>query len=76
MFFESAEELKFLPDIITATVDSQQYININDAGAAKTIFESAIYNTKGLLIIVPLLIVYLFCQRYLVEGIERSGLVG
>ena len=76
MFFESAEELKFLPDIISATVDSQQYININDAGAAKTIFESAIYNTKGLLIIVPLLIVYLFCQRYLVEGIERSGLVG
>ena len=76
MFFESAEELKFLPDIISATVDSQQYINISDAGAAKTIFESAIYNTKGLLIIVPLLIVYLFCQRYLVEGIERSGLVG
>ena len=76
MFFEGAENLRFLPDIINASIDSQQYVNINDAGAAKTIFESAIYNTKGLLIIIPLLIVYLFCQRYLVEGIERSGLVG
>ncbi len=76
MFFEGAENLKFLPDIINTSIDTTQYININDAGPAKTIFESAIYNTKGLLIIVPLLIVYLFCQRYLVEGIERSGLVG
>jgi multiple sugar transport system permease protein len=76
MFFEGAENLKFLPDIINTSIDTTQYININDAGPAKTIFESAIYNTKGLLIIIPLLIVYLFCQRYLVEGIERSGLVG
>jgi multiple sugar transport system permease protein len=76
MFFEGAENLKFLPDIISASIDSTQYINVNEAGAAKTIFDAAIYNTKGLLIIIPLLIIYLFCQRYLVEGIERSGLVG
>ncbi len=77
MFFESGGELKFLPDIITAAIEpNSQYVNLNDAEAAKTIFESAITNTKGLIIILPLLIVYLFCQRYLVEGIERSGLVG
>ncbi len=76
MFFEGSENLKFLPDIIDAGIDSQQYINVSDAGAAELIFNSAIYNTKGILIIIPLLIVYLFCQRYLVEGIERSGLVG
>ncbi len=44
--------------------------------AAQSIYEAAIQNTIGLMIIAPLLIVYLFCQRYLVEGIERSGIVG
>jgi len=29
-----------------------------------------------LMIIAPLLLVFLFCQRYLVQGIERSGIVG
>ena len=36
----------------------------------------AIANTAGMMAIAPLIIVYLFCQRYLVQGIERSGLVG
>ena len=44
--------------------------------AGKSLFETAIRNTCGLLILSPLLVVYLFCQRYLVEGIERSGIVG
>jgi ABC-type glycerol-3-phosphate transport system permease component len=29
-----------------------------------------------MMIIAPLIVVYLFGQRYLVQGIERSGLVG
>lgn len=44
--------------------------------AGKTLFETAIRNTCGLLILFPLIIVYLFCQRFLVQGIERSGIVG
>lgn len=44
--------------------------------AGQSLFEAAIQNTIGLMIIAPILVVYLFCQRYLVEGIERSGLVG
>ena len=39
-------------------------------------FRNAIMNTAGIMIIAPLVILYLFCQRYLVQGIERSGLVG
>ena len=35
---------------------------------------AAIRNTCGLLIILPLIIMYLFCQNFLVQGIERSGL--
>ena len=40
------------------------------------IYNNVIQNTAGILIITPLVIMYLFCQRYLVQGIERSGLVG
>ena len=44
--------------------------------AGQDLFYSAINNTCGLCIIAPLIIIYLFCQRYLVQGIERSGIVG
>ena len=44
--------------------------------AAQTLYYTAIENTCGIMIILPLVIVYLFCQKYLVQGIERSGLVG
>ncbi len=40
------------------------------------LYNSLIYNTAGIMIILPLVIMYLFCQKYLVQGIERSGLVG
>ncbi|MFD0714569.1 carbohydrate ABC transporter permease [Paenibacillus sp. GCM10027626] len=33
-------------------------------------------NTMSLLIVAPLIILYLFAQKYLVEGIEHSGIVG
>ena len=39
-------------------------------------FEAAIKNTVSLMIIAPLIVVYLFCQRFLVQGIERSGITG
>ena len=42
--------------------------------AGQTLYETAIRNTCGLMIIAPLVIMYLFCQKYLVQGIERSGL--
>ena len=37
-------------------------------------WEAAVKNTGGLMIIAPLVVMYLFCQKYLVQGIERSGL--
>ena len=40
----------------------------------KNLYETAIRNTAGIMIILPLVILYVFMQRYLVEGIERSGL--
>ena len=40
------------------------------------LYSNVIQNTAGMLIIAPLLVLFLFCQKYLVQGIERSGLVG
>lgn len=42
--------------------------------AGQNLYYSAIRNTCGLMIIAPLIVMYLFCQKYLVQGIERSGL--
>lgn len=44
--------------------------------AGGTLFASAIKNTTSLLVMAPLIVVYLFCQRYLIQGIERSGITG
>ncbi len=42
--------------------------------AGQDLYYSAIRNTCGLMIIFPLVILYAFGQRYLVQGIEQSGL--
>ena len=42
--------------------------------AGQTLYYAAIRNTCGLMIIAPLVIMYVFCQNFLVQGIERSGL--
>ena len=59
------------PDI--KTVPASLY---NPSFGAAALYNSIIYNTVGIMIIFPLVIMYLFCQKYLVQGIERSGLVG
>jgi multiple sugar transport system permease protein len=39
-------------------------------------FVSMINHTGTILTIIPLIILYVFCQKSFVEGIERSGIVG
>lgn len=39
-------------------------------------YKRAIVYGCGLMVCAPLIILYLFCQRHLVQGIERSGIVG
>ncbi len=68
MFFVSEDIMYMLPDMLEGTITS---LDTNEARLL-----TAAKNTIGLLIIVPLLVVYLFLQRYLVEGIERSGITG
>ncbi|OPA76358.1 ABC transporter permease [Paenibacillus selenitireducens] len=40
------------------------------------VYQSMLLNTGVLLMMAPLIILYLFVQRYFVESVERTGLVG
>lgn len=39
-------------------------------------YASILRNVSIILLIFPIMVIYLFCQRFFVESIERSGLVG
>jgi multiple sugar transport system permease protein len=49
---------------------------IKESGAAGILYQPTIKNTCAILVGFPLIIIYLFCQRYLIQGIERSGITG
>ncbi len=69
MIFTSPKEA---PLMLSQIIDIPKSLDTEYAG--KNLYETAIRNTCGLMIIAPLVVVYIFLQRYLVEGIERSGL--
>ncbi len=76
LFFSTdIEEYKvvMMPDIYKTMPDS---IAPGANYGATALYQNIVQNTAGMLIIAPLIVIYLFCQRYLVEGIERSGIVG
>ena len=64
------------PTMLTSIVGKIPPTLKGTAGAVESLWESAITNTSGLLVILPLFIIFLFAQRSFVEGIERSGIVG
>ncbi len=66
--FYTTAGAKLLPDIIKVP----KSLDVNYAGQA--LYTAAINNTCGILIMAPLIVLYLFGQRYIVQGIERSGL--
>ena len=76
----------FYTDIFFATTGDKPYLLTSEIGldvpdslrdllpTNETKWHTAMKNTGGLMIIAPLVVMYLFCQKYLVQGIERSGL--
>lgn len=70
IFFTNTTGIHLMPSV----VGIPKSLNTNYAG--QSMYEAAIRNTCGLMILAPLIIVYLFCQKFLVQGIERSGIVG
>ncbi len=67
LFFQ-AKDFILMPKII----DIPASLKIDYAG--QNMYYSAIRNTCGICIILPLVVLYAFCQNFLVQGIERSGL--
>lgn len=69
LFYTSAR-MKLMPTVVgipKSLLPATQY-------AGENMYRAAINNTCGIMIIAPLVILYAFCQRFLVQGIERSGL--
>ena len=69
MFFTNMKEA---PMMLSQIIGIPKSLDTEYAG--QTLYETAIRNTCGIMIIAPLVVLYVFLQRYLVEGIERSGL--
>ena len=68
--FFTKSSITMMPDVVTIPAS----LNVQYAG--KVMRDAAINNTASLLIIAPLIVMYLFCQRKLVQGIEHSGFGG
>jgi multiple sugar transport system permease protein len=66
--FYTTAKMKLMPKIVEIPTSL-----VTDY-AAKNLYEAAIKNTCGILIIAPLIVLYAFGQKFLVQGIERSGL--
>jgi len=72
IFYSLEHELQ-LRDIIGVPKSLALKVANSPAGAY---YRSAINNTAGILIMAPLIILYLFGQKYIVQGIERTGITG
>ena len=70
--FFTGEEVHLMPNILQIP----ESLETAASYAAQSLYYTAINNTCGIMIILPLVILYLFCQKFLVQGIERSGIVG
>ena len=71
----SENKVFMMPDVYQLVYQMPQVIS-KEGMAGLEVYKKVIGNTAGMMIIMPLIIMYLFCQKYLVQGIERSGLVG
>ena len=60
--------------MLLSSLSSKLPKSIDFEYAGQALYETAARNTIGIMIIAPLVVLYVFMQRYLVEGIERSGL--
>ena len=67
MFFSSTDV-----NLLTKIVEVPASLKTSFAGAE--LYDTAVRNTCGLMIIFPLVILYVFCQNFLVQGIEHSGI--
>jgi len=74
-FYGKDEDIPYVLSRAFGRGESSIPSSLNDPNfAGNDLYKSAVRNTGGLMIIAPLVVMYLFCQKFLVQGIERSGL--
>ena len=66
--FFTTSKITLMPDIVEIPT------SLKTDYAGQNMYYTAIRNTCGLCIIMPLVVLYCFGQNFLVQGIERSGL--
>ena len=70
--FIQERDFSLILDIVKTPKSLRDAVNYD----ASKLYGSAITGTASILIVMPLIIVYLFAQNKIVEGVERSGIVG
>ena len=69
-YFDKADSMQFLSTI------ARKIPKALEQSPANPLYNGAIWGTSSILIVLPLLIAYIFLQNKIVQGIERSGIVG
>lgn len=67
---------KYLPNMLGDLARRTAIEVIGDNNQIVSPYTSIINNTGSVLVMAPLVALYIFCQRFFVETIERTGLVG
>jgi multiple sugar transport system permease protein len=62
--------------VISKKISILQATIANDYKILDTAIQELYLNAGIILVILPILIIYLLLQRYFIEGVERSGIVG
>ena len=75
IFFDDHTKMSFMSTItgVPSTIADMIQYEVSDI---KNAYAAAISGTASILIALPLIIMYVFLQRRIVEGVERSGIVG
>ncbi len=63
----------FIPSAMTELPETMKMV-LESLKAGKSQYFTTIKNTCAFMLILPLVIMYMFCQKFLVQGIEQSGL--
>lgn len=76
LFLNNYRVLPLALSTLLRNVTQQIYWETGQQITLTQAYSSQLINTGSLLVVVPLIVIYVFTQRYFVETIERSGLVG
>ena len=76
IFVNGDSTLKYMSLIAEKTPASLVALTQGEVGGVVDTYKKAILGTSSILVALPLIVMYIFLQRRIVEGVERSGIVG